>query len=96
MGSNGGRDGASYLRAKQRLKSMGVPCWLCGRPIDPDLRFPHPWSFSIDHAIPLKHGGEVLDPDNLRAAHLRCNQRKGTRIGRHRDASVPLRTSEQW
>jgi 5-methylcytosine-specific restriction endonuclease McrA len=61
---------------------MGLPCWLCGHEIDYDAEPGTPWSFSVDHAMPLKAGGDPLDWENFRAAHLRCNQRKGDRLHR--------------
>lgn len=53
-------------------------CWLCGLPIDPDLRSPHPLSFSMDHVVPVSMGGKVDDPNNVRAAHRICNMKRGT------------------
>lgn len=54
-------------------------CYLCGEHIDDALAYPHPLSGSIDHVIPLVRGGSGLR-ENLRAAHLACNLRKGTKL----------------
>jgi hypothetical protein len=52
----------------------GQPCWLCGQPIDYRLRFPHPRSWSLDHAIPISDNPRLmLNPSNFRSAHLDCN-----------------------
>jgi endogenous inhibitor of DNA gyrase (YacG/DUF329 family) len=47
-------------------------CWLCEKPINARLKWPHPKSASIDHYIPVAEGG-TDDPGNLCAAHLVCN-----------------------
>ena len=47
-------------------------CYLCGEDIaQADLE--------LDHVIPLSRGGTHTF-DNVRAAHLRCNRRKGRRL----------------
>jgi 5-methylcytosine-specific restriction endonuclease McrA len=50
------------------LASDGI-CWLCGEP----------GADSADHVTPRAHGGALLDPNNVRPAHLTCNLRRGTR-----------------
>lgn len=51
-------------------------CGLCAGQVDALLRWPHPFSASIDHVIPLSRGGDHI-PENLQCAHLRCNIVKG-------------------
>jgi 5-methylcytosine-specific restriction endonuclease McrA len=64
------------LAATQRAKRL--PCFLCGQPIDYDLQWPHPQSFSADHIKPYAHHPELrTDPGNIASTHLRCNQVKG-------------------
>lgn len=46
-----------------------------GRAIPADA-WPHPWSASIDHIIPLSIGGTDR-ADNKRSSHLRCNISRG-------------------
>ena len=53
-------------------------CSLCLQPIDQSLSYPHPLSASIDHVVPVIHGG-THERSNLAAAHLQCNLRKGAR-----------------
>lgn len=84
-----GRMRARFNAAKRRVlegKSKGVgtitkeqflelwnsePCWICGLPMGDDR--------SLDHVVPLSKGGNNT-LDNLRMAHLRCNQRKNDRL----------------
>lgn len=74
------RGRADHIRRKIAavVKDEEPNCWLCGKPIDPRLSYPHPFSFSVDHIEPV-----VLRPDleytasNCRASHLRCNQKRG-------------------
>lgn len=75
-----------YRKSRAELRALGLPCWLCGRPIRYDLAAPHPLSFSADHVTsPLKGGGHG---GNLRASHLGCNSRRAAleQQGRRFDA----------
>lgn len=57
----------------------GLGCWLCPQPIDYTLKWPHPESFTVDHAKPVSKFPELADdPLNFRPAHLVCNQMRGT------------------
>jgi 5-methylcytosine-specific restriction endonuclease McrA len=72
-----------YLhRAKNvhnRDGTKGEKCWLCGNPIDYKLKYPHPQSWSLDHAIPIKDNPALtLNPSNFRSAHITCNRRRGS------------------
>lgn len=58
----------------------GWRCGLCGEGIDPAAAYPDPLSASLDHVVPLSLGGHHI-PDNVQAAHLSCNVRKGNRVG---------------
>lgn len=53
----------------------GWACQLCMQPVDPDLRWPDPFSASLDHITPLSKGGHHLR-SNCQLAHLRCNIKK--------------------
>lgn len=54
-------------------------CGVCGKKINPKLKFPNPKSKSLDHILPLSKGGNHVS-DNIRPAHLGCNSSKGNRI----------------
>lgn len=60
------------------IRANGV-CCLCGGPLDRSLKYPDPMSRSLDHAIPLAHGGPHSQ-ENLQWTHLICNVRKGAKI----------------
>lgn len=58
-------------------------CWRCGicnKRVRQDLLFPHPFSASLDHVVPLSLGGAHVRA-NVRLAHLRCNVARGSRMG---------------
>lgn len=55
-------------------------CWLCGKPINYDLRHGHPEAWELDHAWPVStHPALAEDPANFRPSHADCNQRRGDR-----------------
>lgn len=56
----------------------GYICQLCGTPVDARLKWPHPYSVSLDHIVPLSLGG-MHSYDNVQCAHLRCNCQKGNK-----------------
>ena len=80
--------GRPHRRRASKLKQDAHVCWLCGQPIDPELKAPHPYSFSADHVVPLARGGHMLG--ELRPAHRICNMRRGT------GSPQPSRRSRQW
>jgi 5-methylcytosine-specific restriction endonuclease McrA len=73
--------------------TIGERCWLCGEPIDYRLKFPHPRSWSLDHAIPISENPALmLNSSNFRSSHLDCNN--------HRQSDAPRiemgEPSEVW
>ena len=54
-------------------------CGICQNALDPTLVYPDPMSSSLDHIVPLSRGG-IDSAENVQAAHLVCNQRKGARV----------------
>lgn len=80
------------LRRKNRarIKAMGLPCHICGKPIhyDEPSDFQHPWSYVIDEVKPVSRWKEygyesaracAEDFDNLKAAHYICNLMKSNK-----------------
>jgi 5-methylcytosine-specific restriction endonuclease McrA len=55
-------------------------CGICDEPVDGSLRWPDPYSASLDHIVPLVRGGHHTRA-NAQLAHLTCNIRKGTSLG---------------
>ena len=86
-----GRGGHRWRKVRERVKRSQRVCWICGNEVDLDLDYPDPMSFSVDHVVPLAHGGKGDDYANCRASHLACNQSRGARGG-----NAELRTSEDW
>ena len=89
---NNPRSQNGNLRRKNRarLKAMGLPCYLCGKPIhyDEPSNYKYPYSFVIDEVIPVSRWKEFgypspeaacLDMENLQAAHYCCNAAKSNK-----------------
>ena len=65
-------------------------CGICHRPVDKDIRYPHPMSAAVDHIVPRAKGGDLYARDNAQLVHLRCNSAK-------RDGRVARpRPSRRW
>lgn len=75
------RNGTRRRKLRARLKAQGLPCAICGQPIDYSLPAGDPMSFEVDEIVPVSLGGDELDPANVQPAHRICNQRKGARLG---------------
>lgn len=84
------KNGNLRRKNRARLKAMGLPCYLCNRPIhyDEPSDFRHPFSFVIDEVIPVSRWQEfgysspeavANDFSNLRACHYICNANKSNR-----------------
>jgi len=72
---NGARIGTPYTRAAIWARDGGL-CGLCHTPVT-EARW------HLDHIVPITRGG----PDaweNVQVAHIRCNVRKGNRVGDRR------------
>lgn len=57
----------------------GWTCWLCGGEVDPTAPTTSPWRATIDHLVPRSRGGGT-EPANLRLAHRRCNNARGSHL----------------
>lgn len=83
MGTTRYSNGARRRSVRKRLASMGLPCAICGDPIDYGLP-PGLWgSFEVDEITPYSLGGSELDLDNLQPAHRLCNELKGNKMHFH-------------
>ncbi|MFK0002547.1 HNH endonuclease [Paenarthrobacter sp. NPDC090522] len=73
------RDSANRHRMRARIKRDQPACHICGKAIDYTLPHLDPWSFVIDHVVPLAKGGADA-MGNVKAAHRQCNSKKRARI----------------
>ena len=78
----------SYARDKlrQQMKRQGLPCHLCGMPIDYSLPPCDDWAFEMDELIPISklppelRKAAACDPSNVAPAHRICNRRKSNKL----------------
>lgn len=91
--SNTRRGGRPYRTMAARLKREARVCWICGLPIDPELKSPHPLSFSVDHLAPVSMGGPIAEGRNALPAHRLCNMKRGTGRG---NAKTEGDRSKSW
>lgn len=84
------KDGSHRLafeRNKKKVMATQTVCGICGKPVDKELRYPHPLSPCIDHIVPIAKGGHPSDIENLQLAHWTCNRQKSDKLlGRRKDA----------
>lgn len=89
MGNPRYANGARRNELRAWLKAQGLPCAICGQPIDYSLewwvdptdgrRKRHPLSFEVDEVVPVSRGGDPLSRSNVQPAHRICNQRRGNK-----------------
>lgn len=79
---------------RQTLERHGPTCWLCHQPINLELKWPHQYSYSVDHVVQVSDGGAPFDPTNARPSHLTCNIARGNNARRGRP-TMP-RTAYTW
>ena len=70
---------ATYRKARKKIFATQSVCAICGRPVNFDLRFPDPWSATVDHILPISKGGNPADIANMQLAHLQCNRMKASK-----------------
>lgn len=74
----GGARNGDVVLLEQVVARDGVDCRWCGLPVDFTKAFPHPWSRSLDHIVPLARGGRH-ELANVQLMHFSCNSSKGAR-----------------
>lgn len=84
MGANSAAWKRLRLQCYRRDRAAGAGCWLCHGaygPIDYDAKpGSHPLAYEPDHIHPRATHPELeLVPDNIAAAHVRCNRARGKR-----------------
>ena len=99
------RNGAARRKIREKWKSIGDPCHLCGKPIDytlgmvtgPDGKTkPHPMSFVVDEIVPVSRGGDPYSIANTRPAHWICNARRGDGTKGNVSRTLPLPQPWDW
>ena len=63
----------------KRVRALGLPCWICGLPIDYGAPSKTPLSFELDELVPVSKGGDPADMANTAPAHRCCNQWRSDR-----------------
>lgn len=72
-------------------EARGIPCCICGQPIDYRLRKPDPRSCSVQHVKPRRSFPHLTwDPRNWAPAHLLCNTAETQRTDQ------PLGVTSDW
>ena len=91
-------NGNERRKLREWLGSQGLPCHICGQPIDYSLPARDPMSFEVDEIVPVSLGGSPYDRSNVAPAHRICNQRRGNRAVASSEAEIdpPIRTSRDW
>lgn len=65
---------------KKKIYATQDICGICGKPVDPSYKYPHPLSRCIDHIIPISKNGSPSAIENLQLAHWTCNRQKSDKI----------------
>jgi 5-methylcytosine-specific restriction endonuclease McrA len=63
-GNRPDRDGthrAQFDKNRAKVLATREVCGICGRPVDKTLKWPHPFSPTVDHIIPIDRGGHPSD-----------------------------------
>lgn len=71
---------SQFRKNKKKIFATQTLCGICGKPVDFNLRYPHPLSACIDHIIPIAKNGHPSDLDNLQLAHWTCNRQKSDKL----------------
>lgn len=77
------RDGVfqtAYKNNRKKILTTQSLCAICGKPVDKTLKFPDPFSATVDHIIPVAKGGHPADLENLQLTHFVCNRAKSDKI----------------
>ena len=73
------RTGRPYRRARAHIIATRHNCWICGKPVNKQAKWPHPDSPTIDHNPPLSKGGQLTNPQHMQLAHAHCNLSRNNR-----------------
>jgi len=71
-------------------------CWLCGQPVNKDLKTPDPGSPEIDEVLPISLGGSPIKRANVRLSHRICNVRRGNGTKVKAELIINLKRVRAW
>ncbi|PZS14127.1 MAG: HNH endonuclease [Pseudonocardiales bacterium] len=100
MSGGTGRTGFRWRKVQAEVIAngalYGLPCALCGLPIDYTIFYRHRLAATVHHIVGLAQGGDPLDPANLTPAHRSCNCRDGSLRQTHPERYQLVRNSRRW
>ena len=97
MGNPRNANGHARREVRRWLRSQGLPCHLCGLPIDYSRPAGDPMSFEVDEIVPVSLGGSPIDRANVAPAHRICNEKRGNRpIASLSSRNMSCPTSQSW
>ena len=71
---------AQWEHNKKIILSTQSICGICGLPVDKSLKYPNPFSATVDHIIPVAKRGDPVALENLQLAHRKCNRMKSDKL----------------
>lgn len=78
---SGVRSSARWQKVRAEVLRDASHCAVCFRALDFNAPARSPRAPSVDHVLPLAHGGEPFERTNLQAVCVSCNSRKGASLG---------------
>ena len=85
------RDTYDWKKLRKGLVAKATHCAICGGALMHDARPRTKFSPSVDHIIPLDHGGAPYAFSNVRVVHYGCNASRGNgRPSRRKTRSARL------
>lgn len=89
-------NGSARRKLRDAVRAEGLPCALCGMPIDYSLPAGDPMSYELDEIVPVSKGGSPFERANVQPAHRICNQRKGNKTAPKPPDSRPNGETEKF
>ena len=84
---------AAFDKNRKIIIKTQSTCGICGKPVDINLKPPHPLAPVIDHIVPINGPGGVKghpsDISNLQLAHAACNRQKSNKIFNNKEKAEP-------
>lgn len=79
----------AFDRNRKILLKTQSTCGICGKPVDVNLKPPHPLAPTIDHIVPVAKGGHPSSIDNLQLTHATCNRQKSDKLFNNKEKKEP-------